>query len=188
MSLHAISKTIAVIIVAIIIIAIIAAIATIMAPPTASPPLTSTTSTFPISPFSTSTTPITTHIEPELEMEYLGRKINTTGWIPLKPSPMSASMSISKDSFNVKPGDKVEVGIYAWIFQPIKEEPKKFIFEVYKESSKIGEFNFTVEHEGSYYEGVFRLTVKAPLVEGEYSYSVVWMGLKMDFRVVVKKS
>jgi len=127
-------------------------------------------------------------LKPELEMEYLGRKIDTTGWITANPSSMSFSMLISKDVFNVKPGDKIEMKIHAWIFQPVKGETKNFIFEIYKETSKIGEFNFPIEHEGIYYEGAFKLIMKAPSIEGEYNYSLIWMkNVKVNFKIIVKK-
>lgn len=137
--------------------------------------------------YTTTITPFTI-TEKILEMEYLGRKIDTTGWISANPSSMSFSMLISKDNFNVKPGDEIEIKIHAWIFQPVKGETKNFIFEIYKESSKIGEFNFPIEHEGIYYEGAFKLIIKAPSIEGEYNYSIVWMkDVKANFKIIVKK-
>ena len=127
-------------------------------------------------------------LKPEIEMEYLGRKIDTTGWITIKPSPMNLGMSISKDNFNVKPEDEIEIKIHAWIFQPVKGENKNFIFEIYKEFNKIGEFNFPIEHEGTYYEGIFKLIIKAPSIEGEYNYSIIWMkDMKAVFKIIVKK-
>ncbi|MEM3406732.1 MAG: hypothetical protein QW806_03380 [Nitrososphaerota archaeon] len=127
-------------------------------------------------------------LKPELEMEYLGRKIDTTGWISANPSSMGFSMLISKDNFNVKPGDEIEIKIHAWIFQHVKGETKIFTFEIYKESSKIGEFSFPIEHEGIYYEGAFKLIIKAPSIEGEYNYSIVWMkDVRANFKIIVKK-
>ena len=124
--------------------------------------------------------------KPLYEFSLIGRKTNTSGWTLAKGSTRTYSMWVSTTEVKVKRGTPVEILFYAWIFDPKGSQPKTFTFTLFNGEEK-REFNFSIEYNKPYYEGVFRLRITG-LKKGAHSFSITWnnFNLSVNVKVIVE--